>query len=151
MWNCANCGKENQGSSDFCWNCTTVKGEMLPQEKPPVEEILENQVVTAPPIVASSETTQSQTNLLNSNGNVEESLLAWGKGFLVVGIVVGLICIWAAGVITKEYSFQTWGENGISWYIVLVGVGIALQGMFIQVLLKGGAEIIRLLRKLNNK
>lgn len=84
-------------------------------------------------------------------GGVEDSLSAWGVGFLVLGILSGIICIFAAGVVTKKYSFESWGENGIAWYLVVVGVAAILQGMFVRVLLEAGAEIIRLLRKLNNK
>jgi hypothetical protein len=87
----------------------------------------------------------------NSGGGVEDSLSVWGTGFLVLGILSGVICIYAAGVVTKRYSFESWGDNGVAWYLVIVGVAAILQGMFVRVLLEAGAEIIRLLRKLNRK
>lgn len=83
-----------------------------------------------------------------SQGNVEDSLSAWGKGFLVLGILAGIVCIWAAGAVTKQYSFDDWGERGIAWSLMIAGVAAVMQGMFVRVLLEAGAEIIRLLRQL---
>ena len=90
-----------------------------------------------------------QANGNSGHGSVEDSLSAWGVGFLVLGILAGIVCIWAAGVVTKQSDYDDWGKRGIAWYLVVVGIGAILQGMFIRVLLEGGAEIIRLLRKLN--
>ena len=77
---------------------------------------------------------------------IEDSLDAWGTIFLVLGIVAGVICILAAGTVTKQYDFDSWGHRGIAWYLVGVGIGAALEGMFARALLQAGAEIIRLLR-----
>jgi hypothetical protein len=70
-------------------------------------------------------------------------------GFLVLGILGGLICIVASGMVTKQYRFDSWGERGVAWYLIIVGVAAILQGMFVLVLLEAGAEIIRLLKAIS--
>lgn len=77
---------------------------------------------------------------------IEDSLDAWGMVFLVLGIVLGVFCIIASGIVTKQSDFESWGQRGIAWYLVGVGIGVALEGLFARVLLQAGAEIIRLLR-----
>jgi hypothetical protein len=84
-------------------------------------------------------------------GDIEASLSAWGMGFLVLGILAGIVCLWAAGIVTKEYRYDDWGKRGIAWYLVAIGIAAILHGIFVRMLLEAGAEIIRLLRKLNKK
>ncbi|MDX6695228.1 MAG: hypothetical protein QOF02_2831 [Blastocatellia bacterium] len=88
----------------------------------------------------------------DSPGGIEGRLSAWGMVFLVLGIVAGIICIIAAVNVAKKYGrVDSWGERGIEWYLVIIGVAAILHGMLVMVLLEAAAEIIRLLRKLNNK
>jgi len=82
---------------------------------------------------------------------IEESLSSWGMGFCILGILAGIILIWMAGTVNNQYRSESWGEAGVVWYFMALGVGAILQGMFLRVLLRAGAEIIRLLRKLNSK
>ena len=81
--------------------------------------------------------------------SIENSLSSWGVAFLVIGILAGLSCFWLAGTVTKRYSVDSWGENGISWLWIGLGVGFIVQGMFTRVLLETGAEVIRLLRRMS--
>jgi hypothetical protein len=65
---------------------------------------------------------------LETQPRIEDSLSQWAMVFLVLGILVGLICIVASGIVTKKYSIDSWGERGVAWYLVIVGVAAILQG-----------------------
>jgi hypothetical protein len=84
-------------------------------------------------------------------GGVVGSLRTAGCICRVLGIIVAVICIIAAGSVTKEQPTDYWGENGIDWTLVIVGAVCVAQGIFFELLLDAGAEVIRLLRKLNSK
>jgi uncharacterized integral membrane protein len=81
-----------------------------------------------------------------SDSRFENNLTGVSWIFLIVGILLGIICIWQSGVVTKNSTTATWGEHGFSWYLIVFGIISILQGLFLSLLLGGIAEIIRLLR-----
>ena len=76
----------------------------------------------------------------------ENTLTGWANIFLVLSIISGLIGFYYAGRALAG-KYDDWGEKGISFAWIAVSVAAILQGVLIQLLLKGLAEIIRLLRK----
>ncbi len=83
--------------------------------------------------------------------SVEDRLSGWGVLLLVLSVAAGLGCLWVAGVARNQYGFQGWGDGGVSWPWVLAGVGTVLQGAVVHTLMGAFAEVIRLLRRLNDK
>lgn len=132
---CSSCSKPIGDNNPYSW-CVNCGNPLSEEVKAFIPSLAESQITV-------SETASTDATKANARPRgVEDSLSDWGGGFLAIGLVSGLACLFAALKVSKD---------GIGWYFVIVGVGVILQAMFIRVLLEAGAEIIRLLRKLNDK
>jgi hypothetical protein len=66
-----------------------------------------------------------------------------------VGIIGLVVCVYISGAVTKKDSSDKWGGNGISELWIAIGIVDCIQGIALFIILSGGAEVIRLLKKLN--
>ena len=82
-------------------------------------------------------------------GGKEASMSAGGNFILFLGIVALISGIVAGGFITADSEYDDWAENGLDWTIVILGFAAFIQSLLAWLILSGGAEIIRLLKKLN--
>lgn len=76
----------------------------------------------------------------------EDLLEMWGWLILLASFICAGILIGYAGHATKKYSFDAWGENGVLWGYVILGVGTVFHAVVVQLILGGIAENIRLKR-----
>lgn len=78
-----------------------------------------------------------------SNGvAIESRLETIGIFYLVISVVAGVVLI-------AFTASQSGNMSSYSYFLSGIAIGIALQGIIFWVLLKAGAEIIRLLKKQN--
>jgi len=87
--------------------------------------------------------------LIGYYGGKEEQMSGLATFFLVVGIIGCIACIIVAGSVTKTSSYSDWGEHGVSPVWVVLGLACLIHGIALFIVLRGGAEIIRLLKKQN--
>lgn len=76
----------------------------------------------------------------------EDRMEIWGIVILLLGIISCVAMIIFAGNVTKKYSVDTWGENGIVWGYVIIGAAAFFQSIIVKQVLDGIAENIRLKR-----
>lgn len=80
----------------------------------------------------------------------EESHLSYLGGFFIILGVTGLaVCFIISGYVTGTPTSTGWAENGLSPLWITIGVVGLIQGIALCVILNAGAEVIRLLKKLN--
>ena len=72
----------------------------------------------------------------------DEQLAKWAVAFVWLGLVTCLTCLIAAGYVHNEYSFEDWGDNGISGVWVAIGIGALIQCIVFYLHFKGLAVII---------
>lgn len=82
-------------------------------------------------------------------GGTEGQLSGMARFYLYLGIVILIVCLIVSGEVTKQYPQQEWGENGLSPVWVALGIIGLIQGIVLSKIIHSGAEIIRLLKKLN--
>ncbi|MCC6962018.1 MAG: hypothetical protein IT585_02080 [candidate division Zixibacteria bacterium] len=79
-----------------------------------------------------------------------ESYLDQARGLvLVIAVVAAVASLIVSGMVTKDSEYDDWAEEGLSPTWVAVGVGAFIQGWIVSVLLRAGADIVRLLKKQN--
>lgn len=83
------------------------------------------------------------------SGGKEGQMSVLGMLFLVFGIIGFIVCFYVSGEVTKTYYGHSWGDNGFSPIWIVFGVTCLVQGIGAFIILTAGAEIIRLLKKLN--
>lgn len=83
------------------------------------------------------------------SGGKEGRMSGLGAFFLIVGITGLIVCFIVSGYVTKTSPDSLWGDDGLSPIWVAVGVVSLIQGIALFIVLNAGAEIIRLLKKLN--
>ncbi len=71
-------------------------------------------------------------------GGKEEQMSDFAKAFLVIGVLGLFACLLLLG-----------REDGLFQFWIALGIGCFIQGLFFFIILSFGAEIIRLLKKLN--
>lgn len=76
----------------------------------------------------------------------EERLELWGWVILLASLIAAGVLIGYAGHATKKYSFEQWGDNGVVWGYVIIGVATFVQSIIVKQVLDGIAENIRLKR-----
>jgi hypothetical protein len=81
-------------------------------------------------------------------GGKEGQLEGLGTFFLVAGIVGAAFGLWYSGYVTKVESYDDWGDEfSAAW--IYISLASLIQGIFFYILLTAGAEVLRLLKKLN--
>jgi len=82
-------------------------------------------------------------------GGIENKLTGLAKLILMFAIIGLIVSFVIAGNATRPSRFDGWGERGISYFWMLAGIVGLLYGILIYFVLSAGADIIRLLKKLN--
>ena len=75
-------------------------------------------------------------------GGVESKLDGVGTFYLIISIISLIGCI----ILSQDETIK---QTGLSSFWVALGLGAIAQGIIFWILFKAGAEIIRLLKKLN--
>lgn len=76
-------------------------------------------------------------------GGIENQLDRVGIFYLIVSIIGLIACI----ILSQDETIK---QTGLSSFWIGLGIGVIAQGIIFWILFKAGAEIIRLLKKLNN-
>jgi len=82
-------------------------------------------------------------------GGKEGQMSGLGTFFLIIGILGLIASVVVSGFVTKTSSYSNWGEDGILSIWIAAGIVGLIQGIALFVVLNAGAEVIRLLKKLN--
>ena len=83
------------------------------------------------------------------SGGIEGQLSGLGVFFLIVGIIGLIACIIVSGSVTKTSAYSDWGEDGLSPIWIAYSIISLIQGIALFIILKAGADVIRLLKKFN--
>ena len=78
----------------------------------------------------------------NRSGGIESQQEGIGIFYLIISIISLIVCIF----LTKDETIK---QTGLSSFWIGLGIGVIAQGIIFWILFKAGAEIIRLLKKLN--
>ena len=76
------------------------------------------------------------------DGGIESQLDGVGIFYLVISIIGLIVCI----VLSQDETIK---QTGLSSFWIGLGIGVIAQGIVFWILFKAGAEVIRLLKKLN--
>ena len=83
------------------------------------------------------------------SGGIEGKMSGLGNFFFIIGIIGIIACVIESGNVSKISTSSGWGEDGFSTIWIAYGVYILIHGIALFILMKAGAEVIRLLKKLN--
>ena len=51
----------------------------------------------------------------------------WGTVIFLPGLTISIVLIAQAGLVTKHYSSQNWGENGFYWPFIYAAITVFFQ------------------------
>ncbi|MGN0920242.1 MAG: hypothetical protein ACI4NJ_00795 [Cellvibrio sp.] len=77
----------------------------------------------------------------------EERIEMWGMIIFLLSLVIAFVLTIYAGLATKKYSFDSWGENGILWGYIFLAIAAVFQSFILKLFLDGIGESIRLKRR----
>jgi len=75
-------------------------------------------------------------------GGIESKLDGVASFYVFISVIALIVCI----VVSQSDTYQ---KTGLSVFLIAVGIGALAQGIIAWILFQAGAEVIRLLKKLN--
>lgn len=87
--------------------------------------------------------------IVGHEGGIEDRVSSWAGVLKFLGFASAAGAIFLSGYVTKTSSYGSWGGNGLDWGFVALGVSCLIYTLTASVALSAGAEILRLLKKLN--
>ena len=81
-------------------------------------------------------------------GGTESSIEGLSKFILIAGILVSIVSFIVAGFATKDGPYDHWAENGFSSNWIAISISSFIQGIGAWIILRGFADVIRLLKKI---